>query len=80
MFLVNVPIAILVVVGALRLLDDDRKRAAVREFDLSGAALGTGGLLLLVYALVNASHVGWGTPRTIIELVVVRDAVDRVRA
>ena len=69
-FLVNVPIAILVVIGALRLLDDDRKRAVAREFDLPGAALGTGGLLLLVYALVNASHVGWGTPRTIAELVV----------
>src|SRR5450755_4913374 len=61
-FLVNVPVAVLVVVGALRLLDDDRKRAVAREFDLPGAALGTGGLLLLVYALVNASHVGWGAP------------------
>jgi len=68
-FLVNVPIAILVVVGALRLLDDDRQRAVAREFDLPGAALGTGGLLLLVYALVNASHVGWGTSRTIAEVV-----------
>ena len=69
-FLVNVPVAVLVVVGAMRLLDDDRKRAAGREFDLSGAVLGTGGLLLLVYALVNASHVGWGTTRTIVELAV----------
>jgi len=69
-FLVNVPVAILVVVGALRLLDDDRKRAVAREFDLPGAALGTGGLLLLVYALVNAPHVGWGTTRAIAELAV----------
>jgi EmrB/QacA subfamily drug resistance transporter len=69
-FLVNVPIAVLVVVGAMRLLDDDRKQAPGREFDLPGAALGTGGLLLLVYALVNASHVGWGTARTIAELAV----------
>jgi EmrB/QacA subfamily drug resistance transporter len=69
-FLVNVPAAALVVVGALRLLDDDRKQAPGREFDLPGAALGTGGLLLLVYALVNASHVGWGPTRTIAELVV----------
>ena len=54
----------------MRLLDDDRKQAAGREFDLPGAVLGTGGLLLLVYALVNASHVGWGTTRTIVELAV----------
>jgi EmrB/QacA subfamily drug resistance transporter len=69
-FFVNVPVAVVVIVGALRLLDDDRERAVGRGFDLPGAALGTGGLLLLVYALVNASHVGWGTTRTIAELVV----------
>jgi EmrB/QacA subfamily drug resistance transporter len=69
-FLVNVPIAVVVVVGALRLLEDDRKRASRRDFDLPGAALGTGGLLLLVYALVNASHVGWGATRTLVELAV----------
>jgi EmrB/QacA subfamily drug resistance transporter len=69
-FFVNVPFAVVVIVGALRLLEDDRKRTVGRGFDLPGAALGTGGLLLLVYALVNASHVGWGTTRTIAELVV----------
>jgi EmrB/QacA subfamily drug resistance transporter len=69
-FLVNVPVAVAVIAGALRLLADDRKQAPGREFDLPGAALGTGGLLLLVYALANASHVGWGTTRTIAELVV----------
>lgn len=61
-FLVAVPLAAVVVIGALRLLEEDRKTARGREFDLPGAALATGGLLVLVYALVNASHVGWGTP------------------
>ena len=69
-FIVNVPLAVLVVVGAMRLLDDDRKQALSHQFDLPGAALGTGGLLLLVYSLVNATHVGWGTTRTIVELAV----------
>jgi len=69
-FLVNVPLAVLVVAGAMRFLEDDRKTASGGEFDLPGAALGTGGLLLLVYALVNVSHVGWGTSRTIGELAV----------
>ena len=67
-FLVNVPLAAVVVIGALRLLEEDRKMALGREFDLPGAALGTGGLLVLVYAIVNASHVGWGATRTITEL------------
>ena len=67
-FLVNVPLAAVVVIGALRLLEDDRKVARGREFDLPGAALGTGGLLVLVYAVVNASHAGWGATRTITEL------------
>ena len=55
------------------------RRAPGREFDLPGAALGTGGLLLLVYALVNASHVGWGTTRTIARARSGRDAAGRVR-
>ena len=67
-FLVNVPFAALVVIGAFRFLEDDRKTASRRDFDLPGAALGTGGLLLLVYALVNVAHVGWGSTRTITEL------------
>ncbi len=67
-FLVNLPLAAVVVIGALRLLEEDRKTALGREFDLPGAALGTGGLLVLVYALANASHVGWGSTRTVAEL------------
>ena len=67
-FLVNVPVAAFVVVAAMRLLEDDRKQASRREFDLPGATLGTGGLLLLVYTLVNAPQLGWGNIRTIAEL------------
>jgi hypothetical protein len=37
-------------------------------FDALGAILATGGMLLLVYALVKAPTVGWGTSRTIGEL------------
>ena len=38
------------------------------NFDVLGAFLVTGGMLLLVYALVKAPDVGWGTTRTIAEL------------
>src|SRR5919204_484984 len=37
---------------------------------LLGALLVTGGMLLLVYALVKAPDVGWGATRTIVELAV----------
>jgi hypothetical protein len=39
-----------------------------RTSNALGALLVTGGMLLLVYALVQAPEVGWGTTRTIAEL------------
>ena len=68
-FFVNVPVAVAVIVGALRVLPDDRPSALVKKFDALGAALSTGGMLLLVYALVNAPSDGWGSVRIIGELV-----------
>ncbi len=65
---VNPVAAALVLVGIFSLLGDDRRRAELRGFDVRGAILATGGMLLLVYALVKAPDVGWGTARTIGEL------------
>src|SRR5947209_2465123 len=63
------PIAVLLVLGGVfALLKAERGRARLANFDLLGAVLGTGGMLLLVYALVKAPTVGWGTARTIGEL------------
>jgi EmrB/QacA subfamily drug resistance transporter len=63
------PIAVLFVLGAiLRLIPRERSRARLENFDLLGALLATGGMLLLVYALVKAPTVGWGKTRTIAEL------------
>jgi MFS family permease len=67
-FFANVPISVLVLGGARRLLKDDRRRAPRKSFDAIGAILSTAGMLLLVYAVVNAPDVGWGKPRTIGEL------------
>ena len=41
---------------------------ARQNFDALGAVLVTGGMLLLVYALVKAPDVGWGAARTIGEI------------
>jgi EmrB/QacA subfamily drug resistance transporter len=58
----------LVLVPLFRLVDGERGRRRLANFDALGAVLVTGGMLLLVYALVKAPVVGWGTARTIGEL------------
>src|SRR2546422_7347069 len=67
---VNVPFSAIAFVGAFALLKRERKTARLVNFDALGALLVTGGMLLLVYALVKAPEVGWGTTRTIVELAV----------
>src|SRR6266540_1456649 len=68
---VNVPFSVVAFVGAFLLLKRERRKpAALANFDALGAFLVTGGMLLLVYALVKAPDVGWGATRTIGELAV----------
>jgi EmrB/QacA subfamily drug resistance transporter len=66
---VNVPISAVALVGALLLLAGERRKP-LRDVDARGAFLVTGGMLLLVYTLVKAPDVGWGTWRTIAGLAV----------
>jgi EmrB/QacA subfamily drug resistance transporter len=67
---VNVPFSAIAFAGAFALLKKERMRARMASFDALGALLVTGGMLLLVYALVKAPDVGWGATRTIVELAV----------
>jgi len=68
-FFVNPPICVLVAAGALALLASDRGgRIGGTVFDSQGAVLVTGGMLLLVYSLVRAPIVGWGSVQTILTL------------
>ena len=64
-FYVNVPLCLLALGAAFRLLSGTRKRAPLADFDTPGALLATGGMLLLVYGLIKAPDVGWGAARTI---------------
>jgi EmrB/QacA subfamily drug resistance transporter len=66
---VNLPVVALSLLATFRLLPSERKRAHFGDFDLQGALLATGGVLLLVFALVRAPIVGWGSTQTIFELV-----------
>jgi predicted MFS family arabinose efflux permease len=52
-------------VGTFRLISGDRPRGRMANFDFPGAALVTGGMLLLVYTLVEAPDHGWGAARTL---------------
>jgi EmrB/QacA subfamily drug resistance transporter len=68
-FFVNPPICVMVAAGALALLAKDRGVATKgMAFDLPGAVLVTGGMLLLVYSLVRAPVVGWGSLQTVLTL------------
>jgi MFS family permease len=53
-FFVNVPVCAVVIAAALRIIPGERTRAPVANFDALGAILSTAGMLVLVYALVNA--------------------------
>ena len=63
-FLVNLPIAALAVIGSVRFVPESRDERAV-GFDIPGAVLVTGGLMSLVYALVKGNDYGWGDVRTL---------------
>ncbi|MDQ6804524.1 MAG: MFS transporter [Actinomycetota bacterium] len=64
-FIVNVPVGVLALAMTLRFVPESRAATEHRTFDLTGAASVTGGLVLLVYAIVKAQSFGWGSPRTI---------------
>jgi len=61
-FFVNVPLAVLAAVLAVRVIPADRERDRERSFDLPGALSATLGVTLLVFALVRGPDAGWGSP------------------
>jgi EmrB/QacA subfamily drug resistance transporter len=65
---VNVPIGLLCAFLAPRLLLESRAEVETRSFDLPGAVTVTAGLSLLVYALVDAVNVGWGSTATLAKI------------
>ena len=65
---VNPLAAVLVLGGIFWLISGERGRARLADFDVRGTILATGGMLLLVFALVKAPGQGWSSTRTIAEL------------
>ena len=65
-FWVSIPFVAAILVLTFALVDGERPKApSLREFDSIGAGLITAGMLLLVYALVNAPTDGWREARTL---------------
>jgi EmrB/QacA subfamily drug resistance transporter len=68
-FYVNPPICVVVIVGVLALLANDPGTGSRNSaFDAPGAVLVTGSMLLLVYSLVRAPVIGWGSVQTVVSL------------
>jgi EmrB/QacA subfamily drug resistance transporter len=64
-FLVNLPIGVVVVVLALRLLPAAHAAGASRKLDVGGAVSVTAALMTAVYAIVNGNQNGWTSAETL---------------
>jgi EmrB/QacA subfamily drug resistance transporter len=64
-FIVNLPIALVTGVLAMRYLSRDRGMGFAQGADLPGAGLIVGALMMGVYAIVEASNYGWGSAHTL---------------
>jgi len=62
---VNVPVGLIAVLMAARLLSESRAQASQRSFDLAGAVSVSFGLAILVCALIEAQKLGWSAAPTI---------------
>jgi MFS family permease len=67
-FYLNVPIGVAALALAPRIVPESRLTTDQRRFDALGAFAGTGGLVLLVYAISQAPQYGWGAARTLVAL------------
>jgi EmrB/QacA subfamily drug resistance transporter len=64
-FLVNLPIGVLVVALALRLLPSSHVAPVSGRLDVAGAVTVTAALMLAVYAIVNGNQNGWESLQTL---------------
>ena len=65
-FFINVPVGIVVLFLSVRYIAESKDEEAARSFDVAGAVSVTGGLMILVYAIVEAQQHGWSSARTLL--------------
>jgi EmrB/QacA subfamily drug resistance transporter len=64
-FFVNLPVAAALAVGARKVVPADTNKPRWRGLDLRGAALATGSLAAIVYAITQAETAGWISAQTL---------------
>ncbi len=64
-FLVNIPVLLLAIVGCVLVVPPSRDPDAP-SLDLGGAVLSMAGLTLLLWAIIEAPEQGWTSPRTLL--------------
>jgi EmrB/QacA subfamily drug resistance transporter len=64
-FFVNIPVGLATIALAVRYVRESRVDVEHRSYDIAGAVTVTGGLVVLVYAIVKAQAYGWGSGRTL---------------
>jgi MFS family permease len=64
-FLVNVPVALVMVLAGRRLLAESRNPSGQRRVDVLGAVTVTAGLVLVIYAMTAVPQHGWWSDRTV---------------
>jgi EmrB/QacA subfamily drug resistance transporter len=68
-FMINLPLAVLVIVVALRHVPESRDPDTTGRLDTSGGVLVTLGLIGLTYGLIQGPGSGWGRPVTLFALI-----------
>lgn len=68
-FFLNLPLAVAVLVIALRYVPESRDPQASGKLDAAGALLATLGLCGLTFGLIESSRLGWGDPLVLATLV-----------
>lgn len=64
-FLAPGPVALIVLLFAIKLIPNSPRDDAAGGYDVPGAITVTAGMLALVYAVVGAEHAGWASVQTI---------------
>ncbi|MBF9334966.1 MFS transporter [Microbacterium lacticum] len=68
-FAINIPLALVIFLIALRAVPADETRPVLRRIDIPGAVLTTAAAILIVMGFTFAAENGWGAPATLIILI-----------
>jgi EmrB/QacA subfamily drug resistance transporter len=69
-FVINVPVGIATLLLSLRFVPESKDEHAHKSFDVAGAVTVTAGLIALVYGIVRAAELGWGSGEVVAILAV----------